>query len=140
MGSGITHAISPMRAPQSISWHAESLQGLVELRVLSGKMTESMQRQGIRDESIAASRPQLAVSACGNDDKLLMIDFIGHRSCLSAAGKPAAPEFRTVQHVERSEIVVRRRGDEDHAGTCDNRAAHGRYAVDIPKGPRSGIA
>src|SRR5579859_5190675 len=66
--------------------------------------------------------------ACGNDDVLLSFPYVSHWRRLSAGRKAALPEFLARLRVERTQIVVQRRADEDEARCRDDRPTKSRQS------------
>src|SRR6185437_1142544 len=81
-----------------------------------------------RDHLIAALRVGFCMSARGNDDILAPLPYIGHRRCLSARGQAAAPQFLAGLGVERAQVIVERRPDEDNPARRRDRPAKIRRA------------
>src|SRR5690606_16104586 len=74
----------------------------------------SVVRQCIRDNIVAHLRAKRTVTTRRDDNVLLAIHFIGHRRCLSTGWQTALPQFLTVGHVVRAQVVICGCRDEQH--------------------------
>src|SRR5262245_22962935 len=82
------------------------------LKGLAGKL-----RQRKRDQRVTEPGTQFAVTAGGDHDELLAVrpQSIRHRHRLAAGRQTALPQFSSSIDIERSQVIIHRRGDEDEA-------------------------
>ena len=79
------------------------------------------QREG--DDRVARLRRVLAAAAGGDHDVLPAVDHVDARRGIAAGGQLMLPQHAARVLFERANLLVRRRGDEDHAARGRDRAA-----------------